>query len=253
MSIQTASRKNNATEATFSNRDLANPFAEGAFRWVAKGKYVRGARAGEPCVCKWFKTGHVDEATFFTDDIMAMHKALEIVKDWNSRRMIDKHIQVNIPEVWTFDQNSGSVAGKKVLQEPFILNYQKFNSNSGWANNETPWPRVMQALSHFSYHVSGRELLLCDLQGGVYDDAVVITDPVIMSKEEIYGVTDLGLKGTRSFFSQHECNEYCSTKWRRPSKEKCYFNPQAGTVMLKGGTDKRQYVPTCGPTYKRYK
>ena len=95
--IETASRKNNATMATFTHNALTNPFDEGSFRWVAKGKYVKGARAGEPCVCKWFKSGHVDETKFFDLDIKAMHKAYIIVKDWNSRRMIDKHIKVNIP------------------------------------------------------------------------------------------------------------------------------------------------------------
>ena len=252
--IETASRKNNATMAKFSGGSLANPYAEGAFRWVAKGRYIKGARAGEPCVCKWFKSGHVDEAKFFDLDIKAMFKAYDIVKAWNSKCMIDKHIKVNIPEVWTFEEQHGSaVSGKKVLQEPFILNYEKFNSNNGWADNDTPWPRVMQALSHFSYHVSGGDLLLCDLQGGVYDDTVVLTDPVILSRDQKYGITDLGSKGISSFFSQHECNEYCSKKWRRPSNEKRYFHPQASTSMLQGGTDERQYVPTCGPTFQRYR
>lgn len=95
--IETASRENNATMATFTYNALTNPFDEGSFRWVAKGKYTKGARAGEPCVCKWFKSGHVDETKFFDLDIKAMHKAYIIVKDWNSRRMIDKHIKVNIP------------------------------------------------------------------------------------------------------------------------------------------------------------
>lgn len=39
----------------------------------------------------------------------------------------------------------------------------------------------MQALSHFSYHQSGRQYLFCDLQGGHYEDCYVLTDPVIMS------------------------------------------------------------------------
>mmetsp|Transcript_16236 Transcript_16236/g.35105 ORF Transcript_16236/g.35105 Transcript_16236/m.35105 type:complete len:87 (-) Transcript_16236:802-1062(-) len=52
---QTA-RRNNATRATFTNDALSNPFTEGGFRWVAKGVYTHGARAGETCVCKWFKS-----------------------------------------------------------------------------------------------------------------------------------------------------------------------------------------------------
>lgn len=30
------------------------------------------------------------------------------------------------------------------------------------------WGEAMQALSHFSYHKSGGQFLLCDLQGGSY-------------------------------------------------------------------------------------
>jgi hypothetical protein len=51
---------NNATCATFSHDALVNPFASGSFHFVAKGKYTHGDhRAGEDCVCKWFKTGGV--------------------------------------------------------------------------------------------------------------------------------------------------------------------------------------------------
>ena len=240
-------RRNNATHATFTQGALDYPFAEGGFRWVAKGEYTSGGRAGEACVCKWFKTGHVSEASFFDLDIKAMDKAHELVKEWNSRRMINKIVMVNIPEVWVFNQYSrSSIPGKNVLQEPFISDYQKFNSNSGWADNETPWPRVMQALSHFSYHASGGQFVLCDLQGGVYANAVVLTDPVILSRNKMYGVTDLGPEGISSFFSNHVCNEYCRHDWMKPADQRRYFNPQQGTSMVGGGggTNANQYVPT---------
>eukprot|EP00956_Cyclotella_meneghiniana_P014028 scaffold20770_cov60-Cyclotella_meneghiniana.AAC.1 len=231
---QTA-RRNNSTRAVFQNYYLHNPFAEGGFRWVAKGTYTEGARAGEPCVCKWFKSGHVDQASFFDLDIKAMDKALDLVKEWNSKQMIEKIVMVNIPQVWTFNE-SGSLGGKKVLQEPFINNYQKFNSNTGWADTDTPWPRVMQAISHFSYHASSGQFVLCDLQGGVYSNAVVLTDPVILSRNKMYGVTDLGPEGISSFFSNHVCNEFCKASWSKPTDQRRYFRPQPGTSMMGGGT-----------------
>ena len=40
-------------------------------------------------------------------------------------------------------------------------------------------------LSHYSYHVSNGAYLLCDLQGGVYKDGVVLTDPVVMSVTQV--------------------------------------------------------------------
>lgn len=45
----------------------------------------------------------------------------------------------------------------------------------------------MQALSHFSYHFSDGNLLLCDLQGGIAQDHIILTDPVILSKERKFG------------------------------------------------------------------
>jgi hypothetical protein len=239
-----AAGRNNATEATFTHYDLSNPFAEGGFRWVAKGIYTIGDRAGEACVCKWFKSGKVFESTFFDLDIQAMEKALGLIKEWNSQRFIDKTIKLNVPEVWTFKRGADAhFADTKYLQEPFIDNYQKFNSNTGWADDGTPWPRVMQALSHFSYHVSGGQFVLCDLQGGVYSNAVCLTDPVILSRNKRFGVTDLGSAGISSFFSNHRCNEYCKSSWSKPTDQTRYFTPQAGTSMI--ATNANHHVPTC--------
>ena len=236
---QTA-RRNDASQATFEHGALDYPFAEGGFRWVAKGRYTHGNRAGQACVCKWFKTGAVYESTFFDLDIKAMNKALELIEKWNYSRMINRLIQINIPEVWTFMPNSGGGwAGRKCLQEPYIQNYEKFNSNTGWAEDSTPWPRVMQALSHYSYHVSGGQFVLCDLQGGVYAESVVLTDPVILSQTKAYGVTDLGPHGISTFFSNHRCNEFCKAAWRRPADQRQYFRPQQGTSMMRP-----QNVPT---------
>ena len=226
-------RYNNASEATFTSSALANPFASGAFRWVAKGTYTRGDRAGQACVTKWFKTGTVFEEDYFTLDIKAVDKALEIISRFNQLNIVSKPIRVNVPEVWTFQPNAGDWAGAKNLQEPFIQNYQKFNSNSGWTDTTRQWARIMQAVSHFSYHVSGGNYVLCDLQGGIYQTEVVLSDPVILSRNRDYGVTDLGPDGISSFFTTHTCNSYCRPHWTQPSNPVRYFQPRMGTTMLR--------------------
>ena len=83
------------------------------------------------------------------------------------------------------------------MVEPFITNWQKFNSNTGWASSGTDWTEIMQALSHYSYHVSGGQYLLCDLQGGLFRDGAILSDPVIMSRYGQYGPTDMGPEGIR--------------------------------------------------------
>ncbi|DBA01666.1 TPA: LOW QUALITY PROTEIN: hypothetical protein N0F65_010317 [Lagenidium giganteum] len=224
-------RENKSTRATFSKDALENPFAEGAFRWVAEGKYTEGERQGERCVTKWFKKGSVYEDEFFREDIKAVEKTIDLVSAWNNLNIVNKTIMVNRATVWTCDRRSGNWRGRKTLTEPFIHHFRKFNSNSGWANSKTPWPKVMQALSHFSYHVSGGQFVLCDLQGGIYSNAVVLTDPVILSRTRSYGVTDLGPSGILTFFHRHVCNEYCSRKWSQPRETAAYFPERKGTSM----------------------
>ena len=230
-------RRNNATRATFTRYALDHPFASGSFRWVAKGVYTEGFRTGEDCVCKWFKTGGVLESSFFDADLKTVQKALELIAEWNVSEFVNKIVKINKPEVWTFSDDSGyQWAGKKVLQEPFIQNYQKFNSNTGWADDSIPWARVMQALSHYTYDASNGTCLVCDLQGGVYSDGVVLTDPVVMSIDRSYGPTDLGIKGMHSFFANHKCNEFCRSAWKKIVSPICYHEANEGTSM--------EYVPT---------
>lgn len=138
-------RYNNARDAEFFDDALDNPFASGAFRWVAKGVYTSGARSGQACVCKWFKTGVVFEDEYFALDIKAVDRALEIVNRFNELNIVNKVVKINVPAVWEF--TTEPEAGQKTLVEPFIQNYKKFNSNSGWKNDSGQWPQVMQALS----------------------------------------------------------------------------------------------------------
>lgn len=200
--------------------------------WVAKGVYTEGECTGQACVCKWFKKGIVFEHTFWEEDIKASGKALEIVEQFNKAKAVDKQIRVNVPKVWQFLEGSGQWTGSKFLCEPYIENYQKFNSSSGWKDENGPWPQVMQSLSHFSYHITNGEYVLCDLQEGVYRDFVVLTDPVVLSKKIEFGVTDLGPEGISSFFHEHTCNKYCRSDWLLPSHTRRHFKPIPGTTMV---------------------
>ncbi|KAH7007203.1 kinase-like domain-containing protein [Ilyonectria destructans] len=233
-------RYNISHSAEISYDDLEDPFAEGAFRWVAEGTYTSGPRRGQPCVVKWFKTGAVFEADYFTLDIKAVDKALEIVNRFNELHVVNKRIKINVPSVWQFnDDVRDEWSGQRHLCEPFIQNYQKFNSNTGWNDDSMGWGEVMQALSHFSYHVSGGQFVLCDLQGGIYKDEVVLSDPVILSRNRDYGVTDLGSEGISSFFSQHDCNNFCRPNWTQPSDPIQHFRAVVSTTMI------RHSVPTA--------
>ncbi|KAM7189330.1 Protein kinase-like domain containing protein [Rhypophila sp. PSN 637] len=231
--VGNAGRHNNSSEANFTHDALDDPFASGAFRWVAKGKYTNGPREGQPCVAKWFKTGVVFSEDFFLLDIKAVDKALDIVNKFNELNIASKPVVINVPTVWEFTKEaSPNRRGSKVLVEPYIENYVKFNSNSGWTDSSQGWPEIMQALSHFSYNITGGNFVLCDLQGGIYQQHIVLSDPVILSRNREYGVTDLGLDGISTFFSQHRCNRFCRSHWTAPVAPRQILRVVPGTTMM---------------------
>ena len=232
MNTAGTTRYNKAIAAEYDDADLDRPFAEGTFKYAAKGVYSEGARKGQPCVCKWFKSGSVYEARYFDDDLDTVNEAIRLVSLWNAQEVINKPVKMNAPEIWTFDSTSTrGWAGKKIMQEPFIEGWQKFNSGSGWNDSGSSWARAMQALSHFSYDVTNGQSLLCDLQGAVYRDGVVLTDPAILSVSGKFGPTDLGEKGISTFFGHHVCNEYCRSNWLQPRDQTCYYQKRKGTTM----------------------
>jgi len=141
-------------------------FASGTFKNVWEGTYTEGPRHGQPCVAKEFKTGSVFEDHYFQEELAIVRHTQKILDDWHATSATNRHIYLNTPEIW---QNVDE--GTKCLVEPMIENFEKFNSNTGWVQTAGGvWSEAMQALSHFSYHNSGGQLLLCDLQGGVYRD-----------------------------------------------------------------------------------
>jgi len=223
------SRHNNSNHATLDTSEI---FDEGAFRFVYQGVYDSGARKGERCVAKQFKQGSVYETHYFDADIKTVDMAMMIIEEWNRGDYINKMVVVNAPEIWALQR--GPMAGAKLLVEPYIQNYEKLNSNSGWNESGFSWARAMQALSHFSYHITDGACLLCDLQGGFYKNGIVLTDPAIISSNEdgTYGPTDLGPTGISSFFSRHRCNEYCSKDWIVPRDRNRYHHRNKGTSMI---------------------
>ena len=124
--------------------------------------------------------------------------------------------------------------------EPFINAYTKFNSNSGHVF-PSKHSDMMQALSHFSYHNSGGEYVLCDLQGAFHGSGnVVLTDPAILSRDKSFGPTDLGYPGIIKFFSQHRCNHWCQGHWQLPNIP---LGHRASNVIA--GTTMESDVTTC--------
>ena len=89
----------------------------------------------------------------------------------------------------------------------------------------------MQALSHYSYHLSSGQYVFCDLQGGLYRDGAVLTDPVVHSLTMQYGPTDLGRNGMLTFFAAHQCNRFCRQSWTKPAGARPIYPVVASSTM----------------------
>jgi len=219
-------RHNHTTKNTWIEVDLSRFDEQGAFRYCTYGFYRRGPRSGQRCVAKWFKSCRINENDFFNSEFEAVERALRIITQFNMARFASAFFRLNQPEEWIIDNT-------RCLVEPYIENYRKFNSNTGWyaVGSKGGISESMQALSHFSYHITSGMLLLCDLQGGMYRDGVVLTDPVIISRTRRFGPTDLGPQGMSSFFYYHKCNRFCKSEWTQPKVKLPYHHQSSGTSM----------------------
>lgn len=135
--------------------------------------------------------------------------------------------------------------GTKYLVEPLIRHFTKFTSNGGWIADESRegWPVLaMEAFCHYTYHRSGGNLIVCDLQGrhrhnrhNKKKSRFELTDPAICSRQRLYGPTDMGEKGIESFFANHVCNAYChadGSRWQRPRAAREWFPASSATSMI---------------------
>lgn len=206
-------------------------YASGSFRHVVLGQYTGGPRTGQRAVAKYFKPEYQDMSiSFFNSDEAAVEKALHLISSFNNAGFVRKTIRLNAPEQWT-------LRGLTMFVEPYIDNFEKFNSNSGWVSRQSgEWYEVLQALSHYSYHVSSGMYTLCDLQGGIYRNGVVLTDPVVCSRRKAFGPTDLGAEGISTFFARHQCTRFCQRSWTRPRDTGVYYPESSGTSMEYAGT-----------------
>jgi hypothetical protein len=198
--------------------------------------------------------------------IAAFHKDLDMRFPGISGEI---HVKVNIPIIWHGPARGGnrSPAGRrrkadrtkeiKMLVEPYVEDFKCFNTNTGWAFEEA---EIMQALSHFSYHLSEGNELLCDLQGEWLDPekchgaehnyVLTSTSVMTMDGEDKRAVNapsaNLGAKGIENFFSKHRCNKFCCSSWKTWKNAKQHFRPCEAPQMLGESVEEVFSFPVLG-------
>ena len=129
----------------------------------------------------------------------------------------------NSNDMYSKDKDNLITKAKRVYREEWIMiepyldgEFTKFNSNTGavprkFANH------VLQAFSHFTYHISGGQMVFADVQGVEKRDMIILTDTCIISRKQgKFGLTDLGERGLIRFMINHQCNRFCDKHWLKP-------------------------------------
>jgi hypothetical protein len=199
-----------------------------------------GNRNQQEAVCKAFKPYYREmEAEFFVSDFKVADRAIELAEKWNASCEVGKEILITRGDVM-------QIGGTKYMVEPLIRYYQKFTSNNGWIADESDVGSAvlgLEAFSHFSYHKTGGQLIVCDLQGRYRHNKFnksrsrfELTDVAICSRQRQYGPTDLGEKGIETFFANHTCNGFChfdGSRWSRPRAPTRWFESNRSTSMIR--------------------
>lgn len=124
--------------------DRSRVVGEGSFKRVYRGTYVEGERQGQPQATKEIINTTPHTANVFQYDIVVAKAAAQVVEAWNAASFTDTRVLVTIPEVWAYTGDS-DVSGVAHLVEPFLENYEKFNSNTGWVPaKQRRWTELMQ-------------------------------------------------------------------------------------------------------------
>ncbi|KAL7514804.1 hypothetical protein ACHAXN_012125 [Cyclotella atomus] len=235
--MSSAARTNLTSNSVRIHRDEV--IGRGAFRTAFAATYVGGNRNNQEAVAKSFKSQYTAlEDDFFRSDFQVADKAIQYAEEWNNFCANDETILVTKGDVHT--QN-----GKKYLVEPLIRYFTKFTSNNGWISDEEGWHgEAMEAFTHYTYHRSGGNLIVCDLQGRYRHNRFAnsksrfeLTDVAVCSRRCAYGPTDLGEKGIDSFFHNHKCNQFCHVngRWQRPNARNTrqWFPKSSSTSMMR--------------------
>jgi Alpha-kinase family len=212
--------------------DLNDELGRGTFRITYRGTYTNGQRVQQSAACKKFKPNYQRfEIEYYHYDFKVVNKAIDFAESWNDMVQSKDMIQFNRGDITMY-------RGTKFIFEPLIQPFYKYTSNIGWIwkdDGKRTSIECLEAFCHYTYHKSGGNMIVCDLQGlykvnwfAFFKSRYVLTDPAICSRPRSYGPTDMGEKGIESFFANHKCNKFCQRygngRWSRPRTPRYWFD-----------------------------
>lgn len=94
-----------------------------------------------------------------------------------------------------------------VLFEELIEDFKEFISAVGQVCNIDSGN--LNAFTHFTFHATHGQMVVCNLKGAREDDTFKLTCPTVHSVNGEYGPNDKGNIGIQDFFHNHVCSSLC--------------------------------------------
>lgn len=201
-----------AKQVTFE----ANHFAEGRFRRAYMGTWQSPAwKKGQRCVVKELKDNFTWKPSDWDTTKMIQEEAQEMANGFNAFSRTNYPIKFTEMDVMQVVSNGYPAAtlrvGEYVIVEEYINgNFKKWCNNYGFISEEAEKTAIsMPAFMHWSWWQNDGQMMIADLQGVKQQNGYLLTDPVILSDDNQYGCTDMGVEGMAMFFIKHRCNSLC--------------------------------------------
>ena len=198
-------------------------FAEGRFRRAYMGTWTSPAwKRGQRCVVKELKDDFTwkpsdwDTTKLVQEEAQEMAKGFNVYSQTNSRTNYPaiKFTEMDVMQVVSrTDPKATPRVGESVIVEEYIKgNFKKWCNNYGFISEEAQKTAIsMPAFMHWSWWKNDGQMMIADLQGVKQENGYLLTDPVILSDDNQYGCTDMGVEGMAMFFIKHRCNSLCES------------------------------------------
>lgn len=192
-----------------------NPFAQGSLRFAFYGQFSSDECEIIDVVFKEFSSSDPDINTL---EVYKEHLEIQVIAQYLANRFNTEMIRLFRKPVFVVYADADLVQEKddesKIYQVEARMhqNWHKWNNNSGGVSF-SEYSTVLQAFSHWTYHITAGRLMIVDLQGVKAEGAYLLTDPAIHCDNLLrfkHTRTNLGVKGMNRFFHTHICSEVCS-------------------------------------------
>ncbi|CAF0853645.1 unnamed protein product [Adineta steineri] len=192
-----------------------NPFAKGSLRFAFYGQFLNDDSYFIDVVFKELANADSKANTFIVYqehlEIQAIAQFLAEQFNIEQQRIFRNFLPIIYADAHLVQQKLNPTKIYQV-ERRMHQEWHKWNNNSGGVSlNE--YSTILQAFSHWTYHITSGRLMVVDLQGVKVDCAYLLTDPALHCEDLLRFQktrTNLGIKGMHQFFRTHICSDVCS-------------------------------------------